>query len=202
VWQLVGLAYLSEGAGVESEIAITASLLSQSLSVITGIVVSAGAIVAYVNWYLVLPVVLLALLFLYPPVFNRILNFFSRKLRKKSLRMDIRFGKEGLLFTGYILAWVMYGISFYFLFKAFSLHIGLIKATQFFAVSYLIGLFAVFVPGGLGVREGILTVLLRKSGMAGYVGSLIAIIERINITVTEMVLGMYGLVRFLLKRKS
>ncbi len=187
---------------MESEIAITASLLSQSLSVITGIVVSAGAIVAYVNWYLVLPVVLLALLFLYPPVFNRILNFFSGKLRKKSLRMDIRFGKEVLLFAGYILAWVMYGISFYFLFKAFSLNIGLIKATQFFAVSYLIGLFAVFVPGGLGVREGILTVLLRKSGMAGYVGSLIAIIERINVTVTEMVLGMYGLVRFLLKRKS
>ena len=202
VWQLVGLAYFSEGAGIESEVAITASLLSQSLSVITGILVSAGAVIMYIKWYFVLPVVILMMLFLYPPVFNKILNFLSRRLRGKSVKMDMTLLKELALFFGYIFAWALYGFSFYLLFKAFAIKIGLLKSIQFFASSYLLGLFAIFVPGGLGVREGILMVLLKEIGIAGYLGSMIAIVERINITITELLLGLFGLVRILLRQKS
>ena len=202
VWQLVGLAMLSEGAGIESEIAITSSLLSQSLSVITGFLISAGTITLYVKWYFVIPLILLVLVFLYPPVFNKVLNFFSMKIRKKSLSMNISLVQELLLFLGYWVAWLLYGLSLFLLFKAFSLNIGLVRSIQFFAVSYLLGLFAVFVPGGLGVREGVLTLLLEKTGIATYLGSMISIFERLNITLTEIILGLFGLFAFLLKRKS
>ncbi len=202
VWQLVGLAYFSEESGIESEVAITASLLSQSLSVISGILVSAGAIVMYVKWYFVVPIVLLMLVFLHPPVFNKILNYLSMRFRGKSIKMEMTLSKELALLLGYIFAWVLYGYSFYLLFEAFSIKIGVLKSIQFFASSYLLGLFAVFVPGGLGVREGVLTVLLKEIGIAGYLASMISIVERINITVTEVLLGLFGLVRILLRRRS
>lgn len=201
VWQLVGLAMLSESSGIESEIAITSSLLSQSLSIITGILISAGTVITYVKWYFVMPFILLAIIFLYPPVFNKVLDFFSMKIRKKTLNMDIGIINELILSLGYILAWGLYGISFFLLFRSFSLNIGLFESIQFFAVSYLLGLFAIFVPGGLGVREGVLALLLKKIGMATSIGSMIAIFERLNITLTEVILGLFALFSFLLKRK-
>lgn len=202
VWQLIGLAYLSEDAGIESEVAITASLLSQSLSIVSGIIVSLGTIVDYVKWYFVFPLMVLLLIFLYPPVFNHMLSLLSKKLRKKDLRMEMRFEKELLLFLGYVIAWILYGISFYLLLRSLDLELSIMRSIQFFSVSYLVGLFAIFVPGGLGIREGILTILLKKIGVIGYLSSLIAVVERINITITEIILGFFGFVVILLKRRS
>ncbi len=201
VWQLVGLAYLSEGAGIESEVAITASLLSQSLSVITGILISTGILIMYLPLYAVIGLVLMILVFLYPPVFNRLLNWVSLRVRKKSVSLDISIFKEVLLFSGYIVAWLVYGFSFYLLFASINIHISLFKSVEFFSASYLLGLFAVFVPGGLGVREGVLTILLKEIGIASYIASFIALLERICITVTEIILGLFGLLVFLARRK-
>lgn len=201
VWQLVGLAYLSEGAGIESEVAITASLLSQSLSVVSGIVISAGILTMYIPTPIVLVIVLGSLVFLYPPVFNKLLNWVSIKVRNTPLKLNINLYKIVCLFAGYVIAWGCYGFSFYLLFSSLSVDISFLKSVEFFAASYLLGLFAVFVPGGLGVREGILTVLLGKIGIASYIGSFIALLERVNITLTEIILGFLGLGVFLLKRR-
>ena len=201
VWQLVGLAYLSEGAGIESEVAITASLLSQSLSVVSGIVITAGILTMYMPLYVVVILVLITLFFLYPPVFNKLLNWVSMKVRKTPMELNISLFRIVALFLGYLLAWFFYGFSFYVLFEALEIDITLYKAIEFFSSSYLLGLLAVFVPGGLGVREGILTILLKKIGVVSSMASFIALLERINITITEIVLGLFGLAVFLLKRK-
>ncbi len=201
IWQLVGLAYLSEGVGIESEIAIGASLLSQSLSVISGVLVSAGILTMYIPLYLVILIVFFILLFLYPPFFNRVLNWVSLKVRKKSLVLNIGLLKILFMFIAYLAAWCFYGFSFYLLLRSLNISISILKAIEFFSSSYLLGLFALFVPGGLGVREGVLAVLLKEVGVISSVASFVALLERINITITEIILGIVGLVVFLLKRR-
>ena len=70
-------------------------------------------------------------------------------------------------------------------------------ATGAFAASYLIGYLALIVPGGVGVREGFLILLLQGSIGLGPAAAL-AVASRVALTINE--LG--AAVPFLLIRRS
>jgi uncharacterized membrane protein YbhN (UPF0104 family) len=86
-----------------------------------------------------------------------------------------------------LIAWLGYGLAFWLLARAIvpqaALPPGLAIAA--FAASYVAGLIALFAPGGLIVREGVLVALLQGTTGIG-VAALLAVASRIALTVTEI----------------
>jgi hypothetical protein len=90
--------------------------------------------------------------------------------------------------VGCSLAWNLYGIAFRELAVAlFGAPAGLTSAyTAAFTLSYLMGYLAIFVPGGIGVREGVLMKLLVASGLgSGAVAVTLVVVSRLWLTLLE-----------------
>ena len=188
VWQVVGMVYLGRKEGVRAEAGVWAALLAQILAVLSGFLVTFAALLLEQKrmlaplldrlgiesislWWFILPlVVILALL--HPRIIERITNLLLRLLKREPIRFELSY--PGLLgfFLLYLVSWLCYGSAFYlFLASVNPLPItDWVVVTGGFAAAYIVGLLAIFVPGGLGVREGLLALFL-----AGLVGSGVAV---------------------------
>jgi uncharacterized membrane protein YbhN (UPF0104 family) len=187
VWQVVGMVYLGRKEGVRAEVGVWAALLAQILAVLSGFLVTIAALFAEQKrmlaplldrlgvesislWWFILPLVVILVL-LHPRILERITNLLLKLFKREPLRFKLSY--MGLLgfFLLYVLSWLCYGTAFYlFLASVNPLPISdWVIVTGGFAAAYIVGLLAVFVPGGLGVREGILALFL-----AGLVGSGVA----------------------------
>ncbi len=87
-----------------------------------------------------------------------------------------------------VLAWIAHGIAFWLLARGLGLPdtLSVVTAAGVFPLGYILGLLALFAPGGLGVREVVLTGLLAPTlGWGGAVA--LSVASRILLTVTEVV---------------
>ena len=90
-----------------------------------------------------------------------------------------------LCLAGYIAGWAAYGLAFFWLAGGTGLDVPLATAITTFAGAYLVGYLAFFAPGGIGVREGGLYLLLTP--VLGPQGSLLlAGVQRVWITAGEL----------------
>ena len=107
---------------------------------------------------LVLAAVLVGAVMLHPAILNRLL------LRFSSIHVGVRLTyRDSLeLLITYMFRWIVVGIGFFFLTKAvYPLAVSeapYIVAS--FGLAWTIGFLVIFAPGGIGVREGILVLLL------------------------------------------
>jgi uncharacterized membrane protein YbhN (UPF0104 family) len=93
-----------------------------------------------------------------------------------------------LAIAGCSLAWNLYGIAFRELAVAlFGVPAGLTSEyTAVFTLSYLMGYLAIFAPGGIGVRESVLTTLLVSTGLASGAGAVtLVVVSRLWLTLLE-----------------
>ena len=116
----------------------------------------------------------------------------------ESYYVPIRWRERLWLTAGYVVLWVLLGGSFHFFLTAVTdLPRGNFwPITGIFAAAYLAGYLAVFVPGGLGVREGALAILLSLY-IPATIAVAAAVLARIWTTAVELVvvavlLGRYG----------
>jgi hypothetical protein len=86
-----------------------------------------------------------------------------------------------------VVAWLGYGASLWLLARAVlpTGDLSIAPAIAGFAASYVAGLLAVFVPGGLLVREGLLVLMLQGSVGLGAATAL-AVASRVLLTITEL----------------
>lgn len=197
VWTIMGMIYLLQQEGLAASTALASTILHQAFTVIAGAVFV--VIVLGTKIWGDLPaasVVIglgLSVVVLYPSVFTRLLNFGLKLARREPVQIRLSFPLALGLFVGYVLAWVIYGISFWCMMR--GLQFGgspFWEIVAAFGAAYLIGFLALFAPGGLGVREGILTLLLAPylpTGMAAPV----ALVSRLWMTLVEL-LGMAPLI--------
>jgi uncharacterized membrane protein YbhN (UPF0104 family) len=93
-------------------------------------------------------------------------------------------------------SWFAYGVAFYFLARGTTSGVtgSPFLFVAVFTASYLAGYLALFAPGGIGVRETALAVLLVSFNMAS-VGdaALLTALSRLWLTVLEIVPGLIGL---------
>jgi glycosyltransferase 2 family protein len=96
----------------------------------------------------------------------------------------------------YLVSWLVYGCSGYFLLKGVGLAV---PSTSLFAIlasmslSWMIGYLAVLAPGGLGVREATMLVMLNQV-VNIQTALLFPILSRILLLVAEVLLGLLALV--------
>jgi hypothetical protein len=193
VWAVAGMALMAREAGVSVWAATASAVVLQAIAVGTGVLAAFAGGVGPLD--AVRPGLatafrvgavgvtgIMALLF-YPPVLRRLLLL-------AGLPQSTATPPAGVIWraaAANLLAWVGYGLAFWLLARALvpqvSLSPGLAIAA--FAASYVAGLLALFAPGGLIVREGLLVALLQGTTGLG-VAALLAVASRIALTITEI----------------
>jgi hypothetical protein len=189
VWQLVGLAVLAREQSVAPGVAAGAAILGQITALAGASLVGAVAFMAAPNpgtatiaaaWTVG---VLLAVGV--PPVFRRAAALAARVARvdmPETLARDGWFGIRWVLLYG--ANWLLYGIAFWTLCKAFGLAGGPAENGSAFAAAYVLGYLALFAPAGIGIREGFLVAFLDPIMGTRSLG--IAVIARLWTTSVEI----------------
>jgi uncharacterized membrane protein YbhN (UPF0104 family) len=203
IWSVMGMVYMCEKEGIPKAATLSSAILNQLLNIIGGLILvlilSGTKFLRGMSKLYYLPLILVFVISLYPRVMEKILNWGLKKLKKEPVKVNLSF-KENLFFTLlFMLAWGVYGVAFNIFIlsltdSSFNLWPFL---TSIFAFSYILGFLSIFVPGGLGVREGILVYYL-SSYFPLPVAALIALLSRLWMTAAE-VLGLLISLRFRFK---
>jgi hypothetical protein len=207
VLQLAGTAYLARAKGVSPVLTVSASLTSQVFVLVAGLFVAAATLPELgaaattdlsVLWTVGLAVAALLVVVVLSPILDAIYRFALRLIRKSEYHASIPVRERIVLLAVSLLAWIALGTGFWlFVGAVTSLDAGaVIPLIGISAAGYVGGYLAVFVPGGLGVREGLYALLL-----AAYVpppmAVAIAILCRLWLTACELLpvsilAGRYG----------
>ncbi|MEO8634833.1 MAG: hypothetical protein ABI587_06110 [Gemmatimonadales bacterium] len=193
VWAVAGMALMARESGVAAWAATASAIILQALAVGTGAAVAAlfGTAALELRKPELVPLFWLAGgasmvgigLLLYPPVVKRLLLL-------ARVGVDAPSPGAGPVLLGLvanIIAWLGYGLALWLLARAVLPvnQLTLALAIAGFAASYVAGLLALFAPGGLLIREGLLVLMLQDSIGLGAATAL-AIASRVLLTVTEL----------------
>ncbi|MCF8361000.1 MAG: flippase-like domain-containing protein [Prolixibacteraceae bacterium] len=185
IWLIAGRsAYIAKETEQPGKQIITVSMITQLISIWMGLLFGvagllfvrglfAVSIVAIIFWVLIS----LFLFLRYPhQLFLKVLKL----VLKKDINLPrIHFGQIINVLPWYFIRWIFFTLSFYFLIlgltqEGVSIYVGL-----GYPLAGTLGLIAVFAPGGIGIREGILGVYLKLSGFDVEIATTIAITSRL-----------------------
>jgi uncharacterized membrane protein YbhN (UPF0104 family) len=198
VWQFLGMVYMLEKRGVPKRNSVSTALLAQSFSVISGLLIAFVFLGTDLysqflanNPGLVLVMAVFGLFIVtvvcYPKLLGEIINLGLGILKREKISLDITSKDVIIYILAYSVSWLLFGLAFLVFIKAmaqasFDMYPGITGA---FAFAFNIGFLALFVPGGIGVREGIL-VLLLSSVFPVPIATLISLLARLWVTVAEL----------------
>jgi glycosyltransferase 2 family protein len=200
VWQFLAAAQLSRNAGLPGVLALTSMVVHVLLSLIAAVTVSAAVLpeMPALGFLSGMParvlVVSTAVVLVHPKVVNGVLGLIPRALHREVLvwRGSWVQGLGLLLLAN--LSWLLYGVA-YTLFVASLTPVTIAAVLPFTAVnalSFTAGYLAVPVPGGVGIRESAMTLLLSPFVPAG-VAAVIAVGARLWSVAAELLLVALGL---------
>ena len=199
VWQIGAMGALAQEAGVSGVAAVGSSLVVNLVNLLAAclVVILAG------SRQLAGPAFTVGVVFFFvavaaaPWLLPRLARVAQRITGREIPEPRIPPLAIVLAIAGCSLAWNLYGIAFRELAVAlFGAPAGPTSAyTAVFTLSYLTGYLAIFAPGGIGVREGVLTKLLLATGLAGgAVAVTLVVVSRLWLSVLEAAPGLVLLV--------
>lgn len=192
VWSVAGLVLLAQRAGVPAWVAGGSAVATQALGVGTCVALIAATVAGAAS-----PVGLGAAAVLAGATILALTLEAPARLVVRWGGPDVRpLPLTAVLASGALtqVSWVTYGIAFWLLAHGlgFGATLALPVAAGVFALGYLLGLLAVFAPGGVGVRELAFVALLAPAvGSAGAVA--VSVGSRLLLTATEAGAGLIAL---------
>jgi len=194
VWSVAGMVVLAEQEGVQRWAAAASAVAVQAVGLGTAAALVAAATPHAASPLRLAGAVLVALgtvgLLAWKGALARLGRMVGATAEWRALPPGAVLAGSGLTF----LSWCVYGVAFWALGRGLGLPpaLPLIDAAGVFALGYILGLLALFAPGGLGIREGVFYVLL-----VPYLGSggalALSVASRLELTVTEAVAGLGAL---------
>jgi len=199
VWNILGMVYMASKRGLNKQDLLFASVLESVLSTIIILIVGVVFTALFVGvevlskWVYLFAflAVLAGVVLCLPQVFYRFLNVVLKILKK-----DVVINKKILggsfifkLSFYYLLFSLGFGAAFFFFIKSFipiNFNI-LLDVVGIFCLSAGLGTVALFSPAGLGVREGVLAILLLPF-FSLPTATIIIFSSRIFMTLTELFL--------------
>lgn len=190
LWFTVGRIALLERVGVPKKKSFTAVVLETYLLLLSGAFFFLINIFKFENnvlYSIILIVVVLFLLFLsLPKIFKNIINLFLKIFKKEKIDFNIKFKEYIFIVSLYFLVWIFSGLEFYLLIYSFTLKTyDFVGILSIYPASWVVGFLSFLMPAGIGVREGMIFVLLKR-----YTGNEIAavgsLLSRIQVTLGEL----------------
>lgn len=215
IWQVIGMVGLARELNIPAGVSLASFALVQAYALPASFLLillmlgrseSLESLVIYRNiMYIFMAAVLLVFLILFfkPGGLNWALNKILRLFRRQPVEYKPGFKNRVAIFGWYIITWALFGLSFHFFLSAL---IAAPKLTVFFSAgsyiaAYNLGYIAFLSPGGLGVREGVISALLAPQ-IGAPVAASIALIHRILITIAEAVISLLALLTYKIRRKN
>lgn len=204
VWTILGrAAKVSEKIDCSTAKLSFISLKEQLVYLQVGILVSIFPIYLVYGFSLFLLFVLLSGLGLFLIVFNKhihqLLITILKKVLKKEPELPLINLKNGFRLSWFnMLLWLMWTLGFYFFAKSISTSFSFDMAFVF-PISVVYGVLAIVMPGGIGVREGIITAYLTLTGMDIEVATTISVASRLWFMFGEVFIFLLSI---LLSRKA
>jgi uncharacterized membrane protein YbhN (UPF0104 family) len=195
VWTVLGKVYLSDKEGVPKAEAFTSVVIEIVLEIVASIFffffylfsLMEQPLLSTKILYLLALILVGGLVFLHPRVFYTLLNTLLRTLKKQTIPEAIKYWDIIQIFLFYVVIVLVQGVAFY-LFVNALVYVpiqNLVGLTACFAVAGALGTLSFFAPSGLGVREGILALLL-STYIISPVAVLISLLARIWVTLAEV----------------
>lgn len=172
VWSVVVQTEMAVRLGVPRRRTTVVGLLCIGLSALTGLVVGLPALPvlltrgdAVLPWWGVLLLVAVLLLLLWPPLLNLGIRTALRLLRRPPLEHSLSAAAVALSSVWFTLSWVIGGLSVWVMAHALApddADVGglLLVAVSGYLLAAGIGMFSIVVPAGVGVRDGVMVLLL------------------------------------------
>lgn len=194
VWTIAGMAYMGGKVGIPAHIAGASAVFAQAYSLLSSFVffviflIFNGAYFTRFRFLLIVPVVTcMAVVFIFPKNLKFVLNIVLRRLGKAPVNIGISTFSALKTVLFYCVSWVLFGCAFWCFVSAVA---GSGKVDPFFAagvyaIAYVTGFIAFFVPGGFGIREGMMVILLSNVMPVG-VAVIIAGLSRLLVTIIEI----------------
>ncbi len=199
IWFALGRVYLGKNRNLKEENVALSVVVETGLTFLVGILlfllsVSFVSQKIFANFLYVIPIFFLFLIVLYPPILNRVINFALQILKKPNIKITVSYSQILKLSIYFFGLWIAQIIGFYFLINAiYPMPISKIfTLSAAYTLSWMTGFVVIFAPGGLGVREGMMTLLL-SSILPTPLAIAISFISRIWITLFEIVIFFVGL---------
>jgi len=193
IWGHVGRIYLGDKEGIPKKKMVLASIGHLALNVLTGVILASALIPfkairlsnSLIGPFLVVGVIILSLIL---PKGASILELWSYKKNGTNKISPIRFIQIFKLSMMYIGQWFLYGIAFWLLLMSFQIieQISFKKTMGALAFSGSGVLMTPFIPGGIGVREGLLSFLLQPS-LTSSDAAIVAIFSRIWLLLVDLI---------------
>lgn len=191
VWTMVGKVYLCAKEGIPVARTSASVVIQPLIQVISGILMFLISLPFWTKTsdfinklYLFLPLIPIGLIVLYPPIMTKVLNFVLTRLKQKPMELSIEYGDILSILLLWCGLWILSGFTYYFLIIGiYSIPLSLLPV--------VIGIFSVagvsqfLTPSGIGVLEGVLTVLLGLY-LPLHIAIFIALLARVWKTVTEL----------------
>lgn len=197
VWMFAGRVYLGRREGLSKKVLTVSAVYEIVLSIASGFLLSFlllsiafGHKLQYL--YLVPALIIIGgLFFIHPKIICPLFNIGLRKFRKTEIQPAdfLSYRRIAQIIFFHSICFLIEGTGFFFLVNAiaplsFCAMIGVIGA---YVLSVVSGAVALFAPAGLGVREGIL-VLILQFYLPVSIAVLISLMARIWISLIEIVL--------------
>ena len=202
IWSQAGIVLLGEKEGVKKSISVQSLIYSQFYSILVGLFIVMVVFKNYLkdsgfldipNSSLYIIILIISIIVFNPKILNFILNFLLVKFLKReklgNSDNNLLKRKDIILFVILqLINWINIGFTFYLFTVAFTGSWNLIiDSPEFifiFPAAWTLGLIAIFTPGGIGVREGVL-ILFLTSILGPELALVLPWINRIWVTAIE-----------------
>ena len=181
--------YSKKQVAVATGFEMVSSLASACLLVLLGVVSASALLPSYSVWIAVFGFVLI-LIFLYPPLFLRLINLGFRIIKRAPIEKSPSYKTTLKFISAFMLVGLLHGMGLFFVLNSLAAlsFSHFLTVTGVYYAAGLVGLFAVFAPAGIGVREGIMMLVL-PAFIAEPVVIVGAIIIRLLMTTAELLLA-------------
>ncbi len=201
LWQIAGSTYLAAKKGIPEGISVTSFVLGQAYSVLSGLALvgcvaavgifkGSGNFMSSLKWTSIPVIIGIVIIALKPKLIEVPMNWILRLLKRDKVDIDIGFRVGVRMMIYYSVCWFIFGLAFWLFVNALSptSFDSYMSLTAIYSAAMIIGFLSLFTPGGLGVREGILILLLTYMGDFQIpLPSVIAIGFRLIITISEII---------------
>ena len=137
--------------------------------------------------FLLAPVTLVCI---YPPVLNRILRFFLLRLKRPVFELRMSYWQILRTVGVYFIDWTLQGTACFILISSFY-PLPLARLPVLiggYAMSWMLGFLVLIAPAGLGVREGVYTVIL-QTVVPAPIAIISALVTRVWMAISELVMA-------------
>ncbi|MBN2620337.1 flippase-like domain-containing protein [candidate division WOR-3 bacterium] len=208
VWSIVGRVYIGKKERFDSNLLFISMIFETCLLIITS-----GVLFLYANLfvgvfqmiYLLFGILLtiVALIVIHPRVLSWLVNVLLKILRRKPVTISMSYGQILRVSIFFFALWCTQIIGFYFLIMAiYPVDPSMLPTFMAaYTLSWITGFIILFAPSGLGVREGVMTLLLSPA-LTTPLAIAVSLITRVWMTLFEIIVFFVGLLVRKITRKE